>query len=165
MWTTSLCVSRNKKKDCLRISVGNLFWRRWRDVEPVLRPVATLPGFPPAQNLGKGCRLFESCIPLIFTKIKRNAARAFLFILAEMERCISPLAVPEMRYPRSRSPHFDRCANPRSLYPPPAALAGVACVARNARVHFTIRQKRTHHLAVVRSLLAEMERFELSRCC
>ncbi len=38
-------------------------------------------------------------------------------------RISSPLAVPEMRLSRYRSPHFDRGASLRSLYPPQAALA------------------------------------------
>jgi hypothetical protein len=65
-----------------REGIPLFFWRRWRDVEPVLRQTPACQKPLPAQNLGKGYRLFESCIPLIFTKIKRNATRAFLFILA-----------------------------------------------------------------------------------
>ena len=38
----------------------------------------------------------------------------------------TPLAVPETADTRSRSRRFDRCANPCSLYPPQAALPGVA---------------------------------------
>ncbi len=37
-----------------------------------------------------------------------------------------PLAVPEILSPRFRSQNFDRGANPCSLFPPPAALTGVA---------------------------------------
>ena len=39
----------------------------------------------------------------------------------------TPLAVPEKNFGLPLFlDFFDRCANPRSLYPPPAALAGVA---------------------------------------
>ena len=43
----------------------------------------------------------------------------------------SPLAVPEILFSRYRSQNFDRGANPCSLYPPQAALAGVAQTKRS----------------------------------
>ena len=46
--------------------------------------------------------------------------------MAEMERFDAQFAVPEMRRSLFASLHFDRCTNPCSLHPPPAALAGVA---------------------------------------
>ena len=48
------------------------------------------------------------------------------FLLAGAEGAKCPLAVPESRCSRSRSATFDRCANPCSLHPPPAAVASVA---------------------------------------
>ena len=50
--------------------------------------------------------------------------RRFVMAGAEGRKC--PLAVPESRCSRSRSVTFDRCANPCSLFPPPAAVASVA---------------------------------------
>ena len=55
--------------------------------------------------------------------------------------------MPSLRCPKCgflahRSPHFDRCTNPCSLYPPPAALAGVARGARTARVQMHFIEKR-----------------------
>ncbi len=50
-----------------------------------------------------------------------------------------PLAVPETADARFHSRRFDRCANPCSLYPPPAALAGSpACGARNGRCSLSL---------------------------
>ena len=65
-----------------------------------------------------GCRfssIFSTAAPTPARCSRPPAARAG-----------SPLAVPETADARFHSRRFDRCANPCSLYPPPAARAGVA---------------------------------------
>ena len=60
-----------------------------------------------------------------------------------------------MRFLACRSPHFDRCTNPCSLYPPPAALAGVARGARAARVQPHQPQRKKKPAREGRSLFCE----------
>ena len=75
---------------------------------------------------------------------KTTAILRLRLSLASVERFDAQFAVPEMRCSRLRSPHFDRCTNPCSLHPPPAALAGVARGARTARVQTHIYKKENH---------------------
>jgi len=81
-----------------------------------------------------------------------------------MERFDYPLAVPEKIFGLPLVlDFFDRCANPCSLYPPLAALAGVARAASQRSVQPSSTKKAIPHNGGG-WLLAEMERFELSRC-
>ena len=77
----------------------------------------------------------------------------------------TPLAVPEKIFGLPLFlDFFDRCANPCSLYPPPAALAGVARHAPRASEsnRFTQCQNKNGHLSVTVSVLAGAEGFEPS---
>jgi len=66
--------------------------------------------------------LVVSAIP----KRKEDAQKGILFSWRSRRDSIAQFAVPEIAVSRYRSVDFDRCTNPCSLYPPPAALAGVA---------------------------------------
>ena len=67
-----------------------------------------------------------------------------------------PLAVPETADARFHSRRFDRCANPCSLYPPPAALAGVARHAALARLS---GKEKSPEFRLIKALAASQNRF------
>ena len=95
-----------------------------------------------------GCRFFS-----IFSTAAPTPARCI-----RHRRCLQapPLAVPETADARFHSRRFDRCANPCSLYPPPAALAGVA---RHAVLERLSGKEKSPKTRRVEALAASQNRF------
>ena len=77
----------------------------------------------------------------------------------------TPLAVPETADARFHSRRFDRCASPCSLYPPPAARAGVARHAPRASGSSLFRETKKSPRKRRLFCLAGAEGLELAPAC